>query len=193
MDRERTLVLLKPDAVARGITGKIITRFEDAGLKLSAMKMIWADETLAKKHYPLDEEWIKKTYSKSKDSYEKEGKKYPYKDYMEFGKTLQKWLVDFLTEGPVVGMVLEGYHAIELARKIIGSTEPRQALPGTIRGDFASTESYAITDKQERVLRNLVHASDSITNAEREISLWFPPHDLHSYQTAQDLLTKKKN
>ena len=136
MDKERTLVLLKPDAVGRGIIGKIITRFEETGLKLAAIKMIWANEEIAKKHYPLDEEWAKKTHAKSKDSYEKEGKEYPYKDYMDLGNNLQKWLVNFLTEGPIVGMVLEGYHAIELVRKMIGSTEPRQALPGTIRGDF---------------------------------------------------------
>lgn len=192
MDKERTLVLLKPDAVTRGIIGKIITRFEETGLKIVAMKMIWADDNIAKKHYPLDEEWAKKTYSKSKESYDKEGKKYPYKDYMDLGKTLQKWLIEFLTEGPVVGIVLEGYHSIELIRKMIGSTEPRQALPGTIRGDFASTESYAVTDKQERVLRNLVHASDSVINAEREIALWFTPHELHSYENNQDLILKNK-
>jgi len=187
MDKERTLVLLKPDAVGRGIIGKIITRFEETGLKLAAIKMIWANEEIAKKHYPLDEEWAKKTHAKSKDSYEKEGKEYPYKDYMDLGNNLQKWLVNFLTEGPIVGMVLEGYHAIELVRKMIGSTEPRQALPGTIRGDFASTESYAITDKQERVLRNLVHASDSVVNAEREIALWFSKDEIHNYKKAFDI------
>ena len=187
MDKERTLVLLKPDAVGRGIIGKIITRFEETGLKLAAIKMIWANEEIAKKHYPLDEEWAKKTHAKSKDSYEKEGKEYPYKDYMDLGNNLQKWLVNFLTEGPIVGMVLEGYHAIELVRKMIGSTEPRQALPGTIRGDFASTESYAITDKQKRVLRNLVHASDSVANAEREIALWFSKDEIHNYKKAFDI------
>ena len=95
--------------------------------------------------------------------------------------------MDFLTQGPVVAIVLEGHHAIELARKLIGNTEPRQALPGTIRSDFASTESYPLADTKSRVLRNLVHASDSIENAKREISLWFSPEELHSYKNIHDL------
>lgn len=94
----QTLVLLKPDAVQRGIIGKIIIRFEDAGLKIVGMKMLWADEELAKKHYHLDDAWAKQIYEKTKQVYDKEGKKLPYKDHSEMGKTIQEWNIKFLRE-----------------------------------------------------------------------------------------------
>jgi len=186
MTSEQTLVLIKPDGVQRSLAGKIISRFEDTGLKIIAMKMIWADEELAAKHYPLDEEWAKKSYANAKEAYKKQGKKPEHKNHMEFGKAIQSWLIDFLKEGPIVAIVLEGPHAIELTRKIVGNTEPRQAPPETIRGDFASTESYALTDKNKRVLRNLIHASDSQKNAEREIETWFTKKELHAYKKELD-------
>lgn len=188
---ERTLVLIKPDGVKRSISGKIISRFEDAGLKIIAMKMIWADKELAKNHYFLDEEWAKGVYEKTKKSYEKEGKEFPYKDHMEIGKTIQSWNMDFLTEGPVIAIVLEGPHSIELARKIIGNTEPRSSLPGTIRSDFASVESYQVADKDKRVMRNLAHASDSVETAKREMMLWFSLEEIHDYQTMYEGLISK--
>jgi nucleoside-diphosphate kinase len=188
MTTERSLVLLKPDAVKRGIIGKIITRFEDIGLKIIGMKMVWADDNLAKEHYKLDEEWAKKVYEKSKATYEREGKTLEYKDHMHLGKTIQERNITFITEGPVIAIALEGPHAVELVRKMIGSTEPRQALPGTIRSDFASIESYAVSDGQKRVMRNLVHASDSPENGQREIALWFGLNELHSnYKTLLEL------
>ena len=183
---ERTLVLIKPDGVTRGLIGKIISRFEDAGLKIIAMKMVWIDEKFAKEHYKLDEEWAKNVFIKTKTTHEKEGKKFPYKDHMEFGSLIQKWNMDFLREGPIVAIVLESPHAIEIARKMTGSTEPRQAVPGTIRSDFATIESYAVANKKERVLRNLIHASDSEANAKREIALWFSQNELHSYKKDLD-------
>jgi len=187
--QERTLVLIKPDGVKRGISGKIISRFEDSGLKIIALKFIWADEELAKNHYYLDEEWAKGVYEKTKKNYDKEGKKFPYKNHLEVGKQIQSWNMDFLTEGPVIAIVLEGPHAIELARKMIGSTEPRSSLPGTIRSDFASIESYPVADANKRVMRNLVHASDSVESAKREINLWFSPEEIHSnYKTATQML-----
>jgi nucleoside-diphosphate kinase len=183
---EKTLVLIKPDGVKRSLIGRIIQRFEDTGLKIIAMKMIQATPDLAKNHYFLEEEWAKKTYAKSKETYEKEGRKLPYKDHMELGRTIQAWNMKFLTEGPVIALVLEGPHAIELVRKLIGPTEPKSAPPGTIRGDFASIESYAYTDSKSRVLRNLIHASDSVKSADREIALWFPDEKMHSYKTAHE-------
>jgi len=178
---EQTLVLLKPDAVKRNLVGKIISRFEDIGLKIVAMKMVWASEELAKKHYILEESWAKNVFEKNKASAEKEGRKMLYKDHMELGKTVQKWNMDFLREGPVIAIVLEGPHAVEVLRKIVGHTEPKQSAPGTIRGDFAMTESYAISDMKKRVTRSLVHASDSPENAKREISLWFKSEEMHKY------------
>lgn len=183
---ERTLILIKPDGVTRGLIGKIISRFEDMGIKVIGMKMVWVDENFAQEHYRLEEEWAKNVFMKTKITHEKEGKKFPYKDHMEFGKMIQKWNMDFLREGPVVALVLESPHAVEIIRKMVGSTEPRQAVPGTIRGDFASVESYAVANEKERVLRNLIHASDSIENAAREIALWFNPDELHSYKKEMD-------
>ena len=183
---EKTLILIKHDGVVRGLIGKIIERIENTGLKIVAMKMIWADETLAKKHYKLDEEWAKKLFERTKTTHEKEGKPFKFKDHMEFGSLIQKWNMTFLREGPVIAIVTEGPHAIEIVRKIVGHTEPRQAMPGTIRGDFASVESYELSNENQRVLRNLIHASDSPSNAEHEIALWFSPNELHKYKKDLD-------
>ena len=183
---EQSLVLMKPDSVQRGIIGKILSRFEDIGLKIAGIKMVWASEDLAKNHYHLDEEWARNVYEKTLAGYQKEGKEMPYKDHMHLGQTIQEWNMNFLREGPVVALVIEGPHAIELVRKMIGSTEPRQAAPGTIRGDFSSVESYALADTKKRVLRNLIHASDSVNNAKREISLWFKPEEVHNYKKDLD-------
>jgi len=180
---ERTLVLVKPDGVKRGLIGKIISRFEDIGLKIVGMKLIWADEKFAEKHYELDDEWAKNVFNKTKTAAEKEGKKFEYDDHLKFGKQIQKWNMNFLREGPVIAMVLEGAHSVEIVRKIVGHTEPRQAIPGTIRADFASLESYNVANSKERVVRNLIHASDSVENAEREISLWFNKNELFDYKT----------
>ncbi|MEK6894592.1 MAG: nucleoside-diphosphate kinase [Nanoarchaeota archaeon] len=183
---EKTLILLKHDAVYRGLVGRIITRFEDIGLKIIATKMLLPDEKLAQNHYFLDEEWAKAVYDKTKLSYEKDGKIFPYKDHMKFGKQIQSWNINFLREGPIIAMVLEGPHAIEIVRKIVGSTEPKSSPPGTIRGDYAMMESYAIADVKNRVLRNLIHASDSTKSADREIALWFTQKEILSYKKDLD-------
>lgn len=186
MATEKTLVLLKPDAIQRNLTGKIIARFEDSGLKIIGMKMLWADEKQALNHYPLDEEWAKNLFEKTKKAYEKDNKKMEYTDHIHLGKTIQSWLTQFLREGPIIALVIEGPHAIELVRKMVGSTEPRQALPGTIRGDFASIESYSLADTKKRVLRNLIHASDTLENAKKEIKVWFKDEEIHSYKKDLD-------
>lgn len=183
---EKTLTLIKPDGVSRGLIGKIITRFEDAGLKIIAMKMIWADEKLAENHYLLDPEWAKNVYEKTKKTRESAGEPFPFKDSMAYGKLIQSWNKNFLKEGPVIAMIIEGPHAVEIVRKMVGSTEPRQASPGTIRGDFAVIESYALANDKERVLRNLIHASDTTDSAKREISLWFQKNEIHNYKKDLD-------
>ena len=194
MEREKTLVLIKPDGVQRAIIGKIISRFEDTGLKVAAIKMVWVDDILAKDHYPVAEEWAKQVYEKTKTAYASQGKEFKYKTPKEYGQRIQNMLINFIKEGPVVAMILEGPHAIEITRKLLGNTEPRQAMPGTIRGDFISTESYAQADPNDRAVRNLIHASDSKENAEREISLWFESHEIYDYKNIHDHLspTKKK-
>ena len=154
---ERTLVLLKPDAIQRSIMGNIITRFENAGLKVVGMKMVWIDEDFSKKHYSA-----------------------------HVDKSFYKGLEEFITFGPVVAMAVEGIHAIEIVRKMIGSTEPKKALPGTIRGDFAH-HSYEWADKKGQAVKNLIHASDSPENAEKEIELWFDDNEIHTYKTVHEL------
>jgi len=183
---ERTLIVLKPDTIQRGLIGRIISRFEEAGLKLIGIKMIHCDEKFAECHYPLDEEWAKEVYRKSKEKHDKIGKKLRFKSHMEMGKSIQQWNVDFLCEGPVVAIVLECPHAIEIVRKMVGTTEPLQSPPGTIRGDFASVESYPLSDAKNRVLRNLVHASDSTKTAQREITHWFSESELFEYKKELD-------
>ncbi|MCX8194378.1 MAG: nucleoside-diphosphate kinase [Candidatus Pacearchaeota archaeon] len=157
---QRTLVLLKPDAVQRGLTGRILERFENAGLKIVAMKMIWADEKLAAKHY--------------NDLGERRGEE------------VKKRMVDFLTKtGPVVALVLEGVEAVEVVRKLVGGTEPKTALPGTIRGDFAHL-SLVYGDSKNKAVPNLIHASGSVEEAKKEIALWFKPQEIHSYKLSYE-------
>ncbi len=184
--KQQTLVLIKPDGVTRGLIGKIIQRIEDIGLKIIAMKMVLPNEQLAKAHYKLDEEWAKKAYEKTKAVYDKENKPFPYKTPMEIAETIQERSIKFLKENPVIAMVVEGPGAIEIIRELTGNTEPRQALPGTIRGDLAKTESYRIASEKQRVLRNLIHASDSKETAEYEIPLWFKPEEIYDYTKELD-------
>ena len=184
---ERTLVVLKPDAVERGIVGDIITRFEKVGLKIVATKMIRASEELADRHYPKDRtEFITGMGQKTLDNYselgmdpkEAFGEDYPHK----IGLEIQRWLVKFLTAGPVIALVVEGPHAIEMVRKICGFTLPSAAAPGTIRGDF-SFDSSSLANAEKRPIKNLVHASGEKEEADYEIGLWFEEHEIYDYDT----------
>jgi len=181
MLHEQTLVLIKPDGVKRQLIGEIIKRFEESNLKVCALKMIWADEDLARKHYPLDEKWAKQVFEKNKKVAEIENRKLEFSDHLEFGKMLQTKLLTFIAESPIIAIVIKGSNAVISVRKIVGLTEPCRASSGTIRGDFAPEESYKIADSENRSIRNLVHASDSIENAKREISTWFEEHEVHEY------------
>ena len=131
---DRTLILVKPDAFARGLTGEILARFERKGLRIAALKLMTMDRALAEQHYA-----------------EHEGKPF-------FGE-----LVEFITSGPLVAMVLQGHEAVVAARQVIGATNPLEAAPGSIRGDFAL-----------KVGQNMVHGSDSNESAAREVGLFFP-------------------
>jgi len=157
---ERTLVLLKPDAVQRGVMGRIISRFEDAGLKIIGAKMVWVDEKFAQKHYF--------------DVAERHGEK------------VLKILVGAITEGPILALVLEGINAIENTRKLVGDTYPGRSLPGTIRGDFAHvTKEYSLAN--DKPVKNLVHASAKPEDAKIELALWFTPKEMHTYKTVYDI------
>jgi len=157
---ERTLVLIKPEGVQRHLIGKIITRFEDANLKIVGMKQVWIDKEFAKKHYTED-------IAKRR------------------GEKVREKLLNYIATGPVIVIVLEGVNAIENVRKIVGETEPKSAPPGTIRGDFAHV-SFAYADARETPVKNLIHASGDKKDAKNEISLWFDKKEIHSYKTIQD-------
>ena len=143
---ERTLVVLKPDAVQRQLVGEIVSRLERKGLKLVAAKLVLPGEDLVKTHYAEHE-----------------------------GKPFYHPLIDFLTSGPVMAMVVEGEGVIAVVRNLVGPTDPATAPPGTIRGDLGL-----------QVSRNVVHASDSPASAEREIALWFPHGDLLGYERVDE-------
>ena len=153
---EQTLILLKPDAVERSLAGQILERFERVGLKIAAMKMVWIDPDFSKKHYAAHVE-----------------------------KPFYKGLEEFITSGPVIAIVLQGLHAVELVRKMVGVTEPKGAAPGTIRGDF-SHHSYAYTDQKGITIKNLIHASGEIDEAKQEIELWFKKEEIHDYNTVHE-------
>lgn len=184
---ERTFIIIKPDALQRSLTGEIISRFEKVGLKIVAAKMIVASQDLADKHYPVDrKEFIEGMGQKTLDNYQEQGidpvKELGTDDPHKIGLVIQKWLVDFIMSGPVLAMVLEGPHAIELARKMCGITLPLKAQPGTIRGDY-SFDSSALANVGKRSLRNLVHASGNMQEARFEIGLWFSDSEIHEYDT----------
>ncbi len=179
---ERTLVLIKPDGVERALIGKIISAFEDAGLRIIAMKMIKATKEQVEQHYAADEKWLKSVGEKSLQSKKERGEEVN-EDPIKIGMRIRDWLVDYLTEGPIVAMVVAGNNAIEVVRKIVGSTQPIKADPSTIRGKFAS-DSYDLADSQKRSVRNLVHASEDKENAEREIKVWFKEEEILDYKRA---------
>jgi nucleoside-diphosphate kinase len=159
---ERTLVLLKPDAVARGLIGRVVQRFEDAGLKVVGTKMVQMDAELAKKHYFDLEE--------------------------RFGKDVFDLTASFMQMGPVIALVLEGVEAVANVRRLVGSTFPDQSAPGTIRGDFAHV-SKAYSQANKIVAANLVHASGKPEEAKYEIDLWFSSAELFDYQTVAEKYT----
>lgn len=179
---ERTLVLLKPDAVQRGLVGEIISRYEKAGLKLIAAKMVTPSEDLANAHYPADRrEFIEGMGNKSLETYKEEGAD-PHAelgttDPHEIGLKIQGWMVGFITSGPVMAMVLEGPNAISEVRKMTGHTVPAKAEAGTIRGDY-SNDTPTLANKEKRPILNLVHASGDKEEADFEINLWFTEDEL---------------
>jgi nucleoside-diphosphate kinase len=158
--------LFKPDAVQRGIVGEILTRFERVGLKIIATKMIFPN----KEHY--------------------------YKHYESIGKMVSRrgekafdMVLDFMTQGPVIAMVFEGVEAVDLVRKLVGGTEPKSAMPGTIRGDY-SHMSFGYADEAGKGIPNLIHASGDPKEAAEEIAHWFKDHEIYDYPTPREKFTR---
>jgi nucleoside-diphosphate kinase len=181
---ERTLVLLKPDAVQRSLVGEIITRFERVGLKIVALKLVLPTKELAGEHYAADEEWMKVLGEKTLSSYEKKGIKLN-RTALEQGQLVRKQLMDFLSYSPVVAMVLEGHNAVAHVRKLVGATSPADAVPGTIRADL-SFETYMLADNLGRPVQNLIHASGAVNEAEREIKVWFTDKEVHTWKRVDE-------
>ncbi len=178
--KEKTFVMMKPDAVQRGLIGEIIKRFEQTGLKLSHLSLKLLDEKKVWEHYNKDDAWYqRKGEGMIKD---REAAGLPIeKEAIEYGKDIIGVLVTFMTSGPLVVMVWEGNQAVSVVKKIVGATEPATSDVGTIRGDFTS-DSYAIAALDNRAVRNLVHCSDTPEEALREIALWLSPEEIISYR-----------
>lgn len=186
---ERTLVLVKPDGVKRGLIGDIIQRFEQRGLKIIALKMIWAKREEMDNHYPKDDAWTRRVGEKTAKTYEKYGYDLQGElgttDLLAIGKMVRGWLLDFMTSGPVVKMVVQGVHAVDMVRKIAGVTMPYMADMGTIRGDY-SVDSAAAANKEKRSVHNIVHASETPEEAAHEIANWFTTDELHAYKRMEE-------
>jgi nucleoside-diphosphate kinase len=182
---ERTLVIIKPDGIQRSLVGEIIKRYEHVGLKLVGMKMFVPTSEMVEQHYLLDPDWKRKVGEKAIESYEKKGVEPPSKDPLEVGDRVVAGLKKYLTAGPVIAMVWQGAHAVEVVRKITGGTEPRSSDVGTIRGDYV-LDSYQMADSDMRAVRNLIHASGSVEEAEQEIRHWFREDELVKYGIVQE-------
>ncbi len=185
MRHEKTFIIIKPDGVQRSLVGEMIGRFEKVGLKLLAMKMLLPTEEMIKKHYTLDPEWMRKTGEKTIASYIKKGLKPPTDDPIESSTIVLNNLIKYMSSGPVLAMVWQGAHAVPIVRKLVGGTEPLTSDVGTIRGDFV-LDSYQMSDKDGRSVRNLIHASGSVDEANAEIKLWFKDHEVINYKLVQE-------
>ncbi len=183
--KEQTLIIIKPDGIQRTLIGEIVSRYERAGFKLVAIKMMVPTEAQVEKHYTLDPKWKRTTGEKAILSYEKKGVEPPSKDPDEVGERVLNGLRKYMTSGPVVVMVWEGAHVVEIVRKITGGTEPRSSDVGTIRGDFV-IDSYHLADTDTRAIRNLIHASGTREEAEKEILHWFTPQEITHYRLIQE-------
>ncbi len=180
MNKERTLVVLKPDAIQRNLVGEIIKRFENRGLKMIGMKMVVATEDMVFDHYNKDDAWfIRKGEGVIKDM--KAAGETPEKEAIEYGKDIIRGLSKYITAGPSIAIVYEGHRAVDVVLSMVGETEPVSVDAGTIRGDYG-IDSYALCAIQgNRGLRNLIHASESVDEANREIKLWFKDSEIIKY------------
>lgn len=163
---QRTLVLLKPDALDRGIVGEILTRFERVGAKIVGLKLLVSEKDTAMRHYTED-------LAKRR------------------GEKVRELMISMLTSGPIVAVVLEGVEIVEVVRKMVGATEPKSAAPGTIRGDYAHV-SFKYADEKGIGVFNLIHASGSPEEAETEVAVWFKPEELVEHEPSYTKQTIRK-
>ena len=182
--KERTLVILKPDAIQRSVMGEIVKRLERTGLKFIAMKMLVPNADQCWKHYNKDEEWFMKKGNRIVEDRKAHGLPIE-KEPMEYGKDIIEANVEFFTSGPALAMVIEGNQSVAIVKKLVGGTEPTTSDVGTIRGDL-TVDSYSLSSIDNRAVRNLIHCSDSPEEAEREIPLWFEEKELVKYRLVQE-------
>lgn len=182
---ERTYVMIKPDGVKKGLIGEIIRRFEQRDLKIIALEMFQPTREEIDVHYPKDEAWLARLGGKTLSTYEKYGydpmEDFGTTDAAKIGPEIRKWLVDYMVSAPLVKMVVQGNHAVDMVRKICGPTLPNMADMGTIRGDF-SVDSSAVANAEKRAVANILHASETPEEAEHEIKHWFGKKELHRYK-----------
>jgi len=180
---------VKPDGVSRGLIGEIISRFEKTGLKLVALKMVWPTKEHIERHYPSHNVWFESVGTRTSGFF-KEHNIDPKENFgtdnpVEIGKQVKSWMSNYMTQGPVVAMVIQGMHAIKVVRKMTGHTYPVEALPGTVRGDF-SVDTPTAANTEKRVVKNIIHASGSISDAEKEVPLWFEDREIFKYRLFQE-------
>jgi nucleoside-diphosphate kinase len=187
--KEKTLVIIKHDGVARGLMGEFIKRFEKVGLKIVAMEFLQSSKDMGNGHYPKTNTWLEKVGERTLKEYIQKGidpvKVLGTADPIKIGKLVKAWLIDYLNAGPVLAMVWEGPNAVAICRKIVGDTIPAKALPGSIRGDFG-LDSAEFANAQERPIYNLIHASGELAEAQEEIALWFRNAEVFDYNVYSD-------
>ncbi len=182
---EKTFVLIKPDGVRKGLVGEIINRFERRDLKVIALEMYQPTKSEMDNHYPKDEKWLNRIGERTSATYEKYGhdpkRDFGTTDTLRIGKEVRKWLIDFMISAPVVKMVVQGPHAVDMVRKIVGPTMPYLAPMGTIRGDY-SADSAISANIEKRAIYNLIHASETPQEAAHEIKHWFGKKPVYKYK-----------
>jgi len=182
---EKTFVLIKPDGTSKGLIGEIIRRFEQRDLKIVALEMFQPTRKEIDDHYPKDEAWITRLGGKTIATYEKYNldamEDFGTTDPAKIGPEIRKWLIDYMVSAPLVRMVVQGIHAVDMVRKICGATMPYLADMGTLRGDF-SNDSPALANAEKRAVMNLLHASETTAEAEHEIEHWFGNSPIFEYK-----------
>lgn len=177
--------MVKPDGVRKGLIGEVIKRFEQHDLKIVALEMFQPDFGQIDNHYPKKEEWITRLGEKTKTTYEKYGydllEDFGTDDTSKIGPEVRKWLVDYMLSAPLVKMIVQGVHAVDVIRKLAGDTLPYRAAVGTIRGDF-SIDSPALANKEKRAVANIIHCSETPEEAEHEIKHWFGDAKIYNYK-----------
>ena len=188
-NEEKTFLLVKPDGVKRGLIGRIISLIERRGLKIVGLQMIRPTRNQIDRHLPKDEKWIRRLGEKTLKNYKEykidAQKELGTEDTLEIGKKVREWLVNYLCSGPMVKIAIQGIHAIDMIRKLVGSSMPSEAEMGTIRGDFSVDDATA-ANRDKRAIHNIVHASETFEEASHELSFWFSVEDVYHYKRAEE-------